>query len=309
MKIVTSSARFIDIDAYAGCVAYAELLQKQGKPAQAVGEAMLNQSVPPVVREWQTDFNTVYTPSDDDTFTLIDISEPQYFEAFEDQSRIDEIIDHHAGFEEHWQEQIGDRAIIEHVGAACTLVYEKWEQSGILERMSQTSARLLMCGILDNTLHFGAKITTQRDRQAYEALSKIANLPEDWPARYFAACQAEIVRDLSQAVKDDSKTMHGLKTFANSITVGQLAIWDGPELAVQSFETFKHTLAADQPFWCMNLISIKDGRSYFVTDIPAVQTWLANLLGVTFEDNVVAADRMWLRKEMLKADVMTEAVL
>jgi hypothetical protein len=54
----------------------------------------------------------------------------------------------------------------------------------------------------------------------------------------------------------------------------------------------------------MNLISIKDGCSYFVTDEPAVQQWLANLLGVKFDGNVAAANRMWLRKEILKADII-----
>lgn len=303
MRIITSGARYIDIDAYAGCVAYAELLQKLGQDAQAAGEATLNQSVPPILRAWQTDFKTIYTPSDSDTFTLIDVSESEYFEPFVDQNRIDEVIDHHPGFEEYWQDRIGDGAVIEHVGAACTQIFEKWERAGILGQMSQTSARLLMCGILDNTLNFGAKITTERDRHAYEELRNIADLPEDWPAQYFAACQAEIVRDLPQAVQDDAKTKRGLKTFSDTLAIGQLAIWDGPELVTHSFDTFKQTLSADDSLWFMNLISIKDGCSYFVTDSPEVQTWLANLLGVKFDGIVAAADRMWLRKEILKADI------
>lgn len=306
MRIITSGAHYIDIDAYAGCVAYAELLQKLGQAAQAVGEATLNQSVPPILREWQTDFKTTYTPSSDDTFTLIDVSESEYFESFVDQTRIDEVIDHHPGFEEYWQERIGNGATIEHVGAACTQIFEKWEQAGILDQMSQASARLLMCGILDNTLNFGAKITTERDRHAYEELRSIANLPEDWPAQYFAACQAEIVRDLPQAVRDDTKTKRGLKTFSDTVAIGQLAVWDGPELALRAFETFKNTLSADEPLWFMNLISIKDGRSYFVTDTPAVQLWLTNLLGVKFDGTVAVADRMWLRKEILKADIIAQ---
>lgn len=306
MRIITSGAHYIDIDAYAGCIAYAELLRELGQPAQAVGEATLNQSVPPILREWQTDFKTVYTPSSDDTFTLIDVSESEYFESFVDQSRIDEVIDHHPGFEEYWKERIGGHAIIEHVGAACTQIFEKWEQAGILGQMSRTSARLLMCGILDNTLNFGAKITTERDRRAYDELRNIADLPEDWPAQYFIACQAEIVSDLPQAVQDDTKAKHGLKTFSDTLAIGQLAIWDGAELAAHSFGTFKRTLSANKPLWFMNLISIKDGRSYFVTDEPTVQVWLAELLNIEFDGNVAAADRMWLRKEILKADIVAD---
>ena len=308
MRVVTSGARYIDIDAYAGCVAYAELLQKLGQPAQAVGEAVLNESIPSIVREWQTDFKTAYVPSGSDTFTLIDVSEPEYFETFVDHDRIDEIIDHHPGLEQYWHDRIGGRAAIEHVGAACTQVFERWEQAAVLGRMSETSARLLMCGILDNTLNFGAEITTGRDENAYEALGKIAGLPKDWPAKYFAACQAGIVYDLLQAVERDVKTMCRLKTFPGPLAVGQLAVWEGSELALNSSDTFRRALSADRPLWLMNLISIEDGRSYFVTEVPAVRAWLTNLLGVRFDGNVAVADRMWLRKEILKVDIVVGGV-
>lgn len=304
MKIVTAGARYADIDAYAGCAAYAELLQKQGHAARAVIEAVPNQSIPTIVRDWPTDIATTYTPSDQDTFILVDVSEPVFFEKFVNPERIEEVIDHHPGLETYWQERIGNGAIIEHVGAACTQIFEKWEQAGLLSQMSETSARLLMCGILDNTLNFGAKITTERDQHAYDELSKIANLPEDWPAQYFDACQAEITANLVQAIKDDTKTMSGFKTFADSIEVGQLTIWDGHEVATDSFETFKEVLRINQSPWFANIISIKDGKSYFVTDDPAVQVWLAKLLAVQFTGNIAGADRMWLRKEIKKADIL-----
>jgi inorganic pyrophosphatase len=306
MKIVTAGARYADIDAYAGCIAYAELLQKQGQAAQAVIEAPLNQSIPPLVRRWSTTLQTTYQPASDDTFILVDVSEPDYFEAFVNHDRIDEVIDHHPGLEAYWQERIGDGAILEHVGAACTQIFEKWEQAGLLDQMSQTSARLLMCGILDNTLNFGAKITTDRDHHAYAELAKIAQLSETWPADYFGACQEEIVRDLSQAIQDDAKMMN-FKTFPDTIEVGQLAIWDGPEVATQAFETVKRTLQSGQPLWLMNIISIKDGRSYFITDVADVQAWLTELLDVSFDGTLATADRMWLRKEIKKADIDASA--
>lgn len=308
MRIVTAGARYADIDAYAGCAAYAELLQKQGHTARAVIEAVPNQSIPTIVRDWPADVATTYTPSNDDTFILVDVSEPDYFERFVDHSRIEEVIDHHPGFEDYWKERIGKGAIIEHVGAACTQIFEKWEQAGLLDKMSKTSARLLVCGILDNTLNFGAKITTKRDLHAYDELSKIADLPQDWPAQYFSACQTEITANLPQAIKDDTKTMAGFKTFAEAIAVGQLAIWDGQDVAAHSFETFKRTLQADQPLWFMNVISIKDGRSYFVTDAPQVAAWLSTLLGVHFNGSTAAAERMWLRKEIKKADILAANV-
>lgn len=304
MKIVTSGRTYIDIDAYAGCIAYAELLQKQGFAAQAVSTAMPNESITPSIRAWNAPLTTAYTPNSEDTFTLIDLSGPEAFEGFVDLERIDEIIDHHPGMEAYWQQRLGDRAIIEQVGAACTQVYEKWQAAKLFEQMSETSARLLVCGILDNTLNFGAKITTDRDRQAYQALLTRANLPADWSARYFKECQAAILNNPAAALTNDSKTIH-FKTFTESMRVGQLALWDGAELAQQQLDAFEAVLLQDTPHWFVNVISIAEGKSYLVTKNAAVQAWLSSLLDVTFKDNVAVADRMWLRKEIMYQDQQT----
>lgn len=177
MKIVTSGLSFLDIDAYAGCIAYAELLNLQGHQALAFSSAIMNESISKTVRQWNAPFAQNYTPNNDDTFILMDVSEPQFIEKKADINRVEEVIDHHIGYEAFWHERIGDKANIEFIGAACTQVYELWVRAGLLDRISETSARLLICGILDNTLNFKANVSTQRDRLAYEQLSKIANLP------------------------------------------------------------------------------------------------------------------------------------
>jgi inorganic pyrophosphatase/exopolyphosphatase len=302
MRIITSGPKYSDIDVYGGITAYAELLQKQGIKAQAVTTAALNDSIPPIVRAWKISLAREYTPSPDDTYTLIDVSEPGYFEKFVDMDRIDEIIDHHPGFEDFWQRRIGNHALIERVGAACTQVAERWEQAGLIDQISETSARLLMCGILDNTLNFGADITTDRDHKAYEVLKKYANLPEDWPAQYFRDCQQVILQDLAVSLKNDTKTPT-LKTYPHPTAVGQFALWDAGAIAKESETIFKQVISAVEPHWFMNAISISENKSYFITDIPGLKQWLSDLLGVTFVGNIAEADRMWLRKEILKADI------
>ena len=42
MKIVTSGSAYLDIDAYAGCIACAELLNVLGEPAKALSSATAN---------------------------------------------------------------------------------------------------------------------------------------------------------------------------------------------------------------------------------------------------------------------------
>lgn len=302
MRIVTSGGSYADIDVYGGITAYAELLRLQGVEARAVTTGALNDSIPPIVRQWDVSLDRSYTPHPDDTFTIIDLSVPDYFETFVDPDRIDAIIDHHPGMETYWQERIGDRAVIEHVGAACTQVYEKWAEAGLAGRMSRTSARLLMCGILDNTLNFGADVTTPRDHAAYAALAGIADLPEDWPAVYFRDCQDVIMRHVAESLAGDLKTPK-FPTYPRAIAAGQLALWDGADFAARFHDEISRTLSAGQPDWLMNVISISEKRSYLVSDVPEVKTWLEGLLGVTFDGDIAAADRMWLRKEMMKADI------
>src|SRR6187549_2123290 len=104
MKIITSGSSFLDIDAYTCMIAYAELLTSQGIPAQAISTAPLNESITKTIRSWPVEFQTTYSPSAEDTYTLVDTSTPEFFETFVDVTRIDSIIDHHPGYEAYWTE-------------------------------------------------------------------------------------------------------------------------------------------------------------------------------------------------------------
>ncbi len=303
MKIITSGANYLDIDAYACAIAYAELLELQGEKALAFSTAPLNESISTTIRSWNAPFNTDYAPSENDTFVLVDVSEPDFLDKTVVLDKVVEVIDHHLGFEEYWQERIGDKLHIEFIGAACTLVYERWKASGLLDKMSVLSARLLICGILDNTLNFGAKVTTPRDIEAYNYLLKKAELPEDWTAQYFSECQETIMQDVVNAIQNDTKTV-SFKSYERPVSLGQLVVWDGKEALANHQEQLTATLSAMKPDWFLNLVSVGEGKSYFVTDNADVQTWLKELLDIEFIGSVATADRLWLRKEVVKQDIV-----
>jgi len=299
---VTAGPKYNDIDAYAGIVAYAELLNAQGIPAKAVSTAPLNESITKTIRSWGDFVETEYTPNINDSFVLIDLSDPSWFEEFVSLDRVEGVIDHHPGFEDYWYERIGHTATIDFIGAACTLVYEKWEQSGYIQLMSVTSARLLICGILDNTLNFQASVTSDRDRLAYENLLKIADLPEDWSAQYFTECQEAILTDAVAAVKNDTKFLD-FKTYSSKLCIGQFAVWDGNIAIARHGEALAEAFETIQSEWFMNLISVGEGKSYFICKNAKVQKWLSSLLGVSFDNDIAVADRLWLRKEIIKEDM------
>jgi inorganic pyrophosphatase/exopolyphosphatase len=305
MKVVTSGQLYADIDVYAGIIAFAELWRAKGFEAKAVTTAPVNGSVPQIIQGWPVSLERSYQPDPKDTYSIIDVSNPDFFEHFVDLKRVEAVIDHHVGFEDFWQERIGDGAHIEFIGAACTLVYEAWEQAGLVDKMTRVSAKLLACGILDNTLNFGAKVTSPRDVKAYEALLKLGGLDPSWAAIYFSACEDEIVRDALTAIKNDTKSIP-FKTFGKPILTGQIAVWNGQDLISEYRDKFANAFSVSEENWMINLIGIGERNSYFITENKVVQDWLSDLLQVEFKGSIAEADRVWLRKELIKLDLSVE---
>ena len=302
MKVVTSGFPYIDIDAYGCAIAYAELLNLKGEVAKAVSTSELNESITKTVRSWGAAIDREYTPSEADSFVLVDVSQPEHFDQFVEVDRVAEVIDHHPGYENYWHSRIGDAAQIEFIGAACTQVYENWKQAGLLDKMSVTSARLLVCGILDNTLNFGAKVSTARDEQAYRDLLVRAHLPDDWTATYFSECQESIFADAALAIKNDTKLLN-FKTYPDQIAFGQVVVWDGKQVLEQHLDVLREAMLARSTEWMINVVSVAEGLSYFISDNSEIKVWVSNLLKVNFDGGIAVADRLWLRKEVLKADI------
>lgn len=298
MRIVTSGYPFIDIDAYGSMVGYAELLNIQGQAAKAATTSRLNESIPDFLRAMNPPIELNYRPQPGESFTILDVSDPKFLDPMVNTERIDEIIDHRAGFEAYWRRILGTRADIEFAGAVCTMIYERWARGSLLEAMSPLSATLLAAGILDNTLNFQADITTDRDKQAYRDLQGIAKLPDDWPATYFSDCQRGIIRDLETAIRNDTKIIE-FKGQPSVYAVGQIVIWDAQSIITDHMDTIERTESSIQPTWFMNVVGIKGDKSYFVCTHPGVKQWLSSLLGVQFTGNIAPADRLWLRKEII----------
>lgn len=304
MKIVTAGPVYLDIDAYAGCVAYAELLNRTGHKALAYSSAQMNESVTKTIRSWNAPMKRVYVPGDDDTFILVDVSNPHYVDKAVDIERVEEVIDHHLEYTSYWQDKLGPKADIEFVGAACTQVFEKWVRSDTVSQMSQISARLLLSGILDNTLNFKARVTTDRDKKAYEELLKIADLPDDWPAQYFRECESSILANTEKALLNDSKVMQFPNSELNDLFVGQLVIWDARRTIREKQSVIKKTLDLQSDNWFINIVSIDDGKSSFLASSDSIKQWLEKTLDVKFAQDIAIASRLWLRKEIMQRSIV-----
>lgn len=300
MKIVTSGKPYLDIDAYASCIAYQELLNLQGKQAIAVSSSQWNESISPTVRMWGAPLTVMYNAAEDDSFVLVDVSDPDSLDEVVQVDKVEEVIDHHTGYEEFWRSKIDGKADIQFIGAACTMVYERFRDSGLLPSISELSARLLVTGILDNTLNFKAQVTNERDHEAFDALFPKAHLPQDWPKQYFSECQASIESDLGLAIRNDVKSI--VFPFAKfPLRFAQLTIWDATELLNHRKEELMTALNQMYNSWMLNIISITEGKSYVLSPDAKLQEAFSKLLNVSFSDSLAVCDRLWLRKEMSKA--------
>ena len=124
--VITSGGKYIDIDAYAGCISYAVLLRSANIPAKAVTTAPLNESIPELIKKINFSFEN-YEPTDNDEFILLDVSDPNMFDSIVRMENIIRVIDHHTGYEDYWKEKVLnkkiDKAEIEFIGSVCTNIY------------------------------------------------------------------------------------------------------------------------------------------------------------------------------------------
>ena len=296
MKIVTSGSKYIDIDAYAGIIAYSNLLRLKGIQAKAVSTAKLNESITSSLLELKTKLDK-YEEKEDDEFIIIDVSNKDYFDEIVKESKIVEVIDHHTGFEEYWKSKLGENSKIEFIGSVATLIVEDYEKENLLEKMSKDIAILLMSAILDNTLNFQAKVTNERDRIAYKKLQKIANVEDNYAEKYFLECQQNIEKDLKMAIENDTKVEKICDLLPT--VFGQLTLWNKGFILANKKIVYE-TLNNINKEWMMNLISLEDAKSYIIAEDTNVKVGLERLFNKSFEDDILELENVWLRKEIIK---------
>ena len=297
--IVTTGEAFADIDAVACVIAYTELLRLEGKAAEAYFPGTLNNSVTRSIREWGLDYRTELSTTEAE-FVVMDVSEPKYIAHAATAGSIVEVYDHHPGFEAYWQERIGKHSHIEPIGACATLIWEEYEKRGKAGEISTLSARLLAVAILSNTLNFGAIITHERDRRAFDALWQRSELPDTWIPEYFAEQEAAVTGNVVQTIIDDTKVFN-IENVPFPFTIGQLELWDGSGFLRREHMAVKAALGTfGHPHWIMSIPSLSERRNHFYTKNAEVKEVFERGLGIRFEGDYAISDRLWLRKEILK---------
>ena len=297
--IVTAGSRYLDIDAYACCVALRELLELKGERAVAFSKAKRNYSVcDSLIRDGQmTDELPPDYSAERSRYIICDVSDPDYIKDGAPLENVAEIFDHHTGFEKFWNDRIGDNAHIEFIGAAATLIYREWVKSGLFGRMSRPTALLLIAAILDNTLDMTSSIVTDADREAFEALCKKENIGEEWRDSYFSEVQDSTEADLQNALFNDLKVMHDHPVIPTLF--GQLCIWDSQRI-VDRLGELRDWFDSRGESWMLNIIDIKRRCSCFVCPDEKHRKRLEDVFKVRFDRDVATTQKSYLRKEIIK---------
>lgn len=297
--IITAGSTYLDIDAYACCVAMEELLRLKGINAIAYSNAPYNYSVvQSLVKKEQ--IKTILPSAwskDDSKYIIVDVSDPDYIKDSVPIEDVIEVYDHHVGFEEYWASRIGDASHIEFIGAAATLIYNEWKKSSLQDKMSRSAALLLIAAILDNTLNLTSSVTTAADIEAFKELCKKENITAEWCASYFSEVQESIEADLKNALFSDIKTIRNNNVLPSR--VAQLAIWDAQKI-LNDLSQIRQWFGVDSISWMINVIDIKNNCSFFVCDDKNYQKEIERVFGVIFDCGVAKSSKSYLRKEIIK---------
>ena len=294
--VITSGIRYVDIDGLASALAHKQLFALKNIDSEVFLGTLLNESVTPSIKEWKLDLASSL-PAECSGYIVVDVSDPEHIANFVDQSKIVRIIDHHPGFENYWNEKIGQEATIEPIGACATLIWEQFQRDKVQSKVSTLNANLLTMAIISNTLNLNAQITNARDRLALNKLEQYINLPSNWIEKYYKEQEHLLYRDPQTTIINDTKVN---KIGQDDWVIGQLELWNSRSFFRSHLEIIKKALLSfKKAKWVMTSPSISEGKNYVYTETEEIKEFFKKNLKATFKNNLGTTKELWLRKEIL----------
>ena len=293
--IITSGKKYIDIDGYSSIIAYKILLNSLGYTnVYTVSFAKENNSISPLIKKLGFKFDNV-TVSKDDKFIILDVSNPIFFDNIVNHNNIIEIIDHHCGYENFWKEKKNIKVSILKIGSICTLIYEKIIENQKEHILSKNLCKLLIAGIIDNTINLQTNNTTNRDIEAYNNLIKIGNIDKNWYINYFNSCYKDIDTKLEEMIINDTKEEFICNLLPE--TFGQIIV---PNINIINSNIQKiYSTYFQKKNWILNVISLKDKKSFIYFYGIDTKKNLEKIFKKNAQNNYIELNTIILRKEII----------
>lgn len=298
--LVTTGHTYVDIDGLACVFAYHELLIKEGKESTVLLQGVWNHSIPEEVQKWGMNFQKEYHDTVGDQFVVMDTSNVTYIQENLDVTKIIELYDHHFGFENYWQNLLGNRSHIENVGACATHIIEQWQKRLPHERLSHESAQLLGWALISNTLNFKSVLANKRDQVAFSYIQTYLTDNPNWIVDYFHDQDRSVENDPRSAIQWDSKQVH-TPHIERNLEIAQLELWEG-NFFINKHEALLKAISKNtkEAHWLLTVVSIKDGHNYLYTTSQEVKDVLKEKIGATFDGDRGTTKTLMLRKEILR---------
>lgn len=299
-RIIITSGKYTDIDVLACAVSYKELLTKEGIKALVVLPGPFNKSITATVKKWDFKYEKTYKENSDDSYAIVDLSNPDYIPEFVDKSKIIEVYDHHFGYEKYWQDIFGPKAKIEKIGACATLIWEEYKKRAEPLSISTVSANLICTAIISNTLNFNASITSERDPVSFKELASFSKLPSNWVEKYFKEQEETLLKNPKKEMIDDTH-VEKFPGLQETLIIGQIELWNSKEFVKNYRKEIKSAMESfKSPLWFFTSPSISEGKNYIYAENKEVQNMLEKNLKIDFVSNVATTGKLLLRKEIKK---------
>jgi inorganic pyrophosphatase/exopolyphosphatase len=295
-KILVTTYPNPDIDGTACSFAYAEFLNKKGYDAVTGIFGVPHREAQFVLDRFNIKINRLESlPEGYEKIILVDMSDLEALPKLIKPEQVIEIIDHRTTTE--IEKFINTKVQIEIVGACATLIAEKFKQNNI--PISKEAAILLYPAIVSNTINFQGKLTTDRDKNMGEWLTKQVEFPADFIKEVFIA-KSNITKPLRDILLEDFKAFQ----FKNKkVGIAQLEIINANQYIknnlleiIKILPEIKKQKSLDYIF--LNSLDLEGAGNTLVAVDDDIIKLLESILNIKFVNNLAIAERLIMRKEI-----------
>lgn len=299
-KILITAKISPDLDGIACAYAYAKLLNIIDKENEYVagiyGEAQIEAKY--LLNRFNINNGLIYNPEFEFAkFILVDASE---LKGMPEVIRVDDVIEaiDHRSINRTSEIFPNAKIQIEEVGAAATLIFEKYKENNL--PLDQNSVYLLLGAIYSNTLNFQSDIADQRDRDAVESLKNSGfEIPESLIEDMFKYKSEYISDHLEEVIISD------FKAFENGVGVAQLEGFNLVDIVGDKLIEIKNILRKlkeenNLRYIFLTCADIRNNYNVFVISDEDTKMLLSKSLGLIFNEQGIAKNtKLILRKQIV----------